>query len=772
LVKINDRILWLLLISLLGYGYTHAIPIRDIQYTTDPSGNSPLNGSSVTISGVITAVTMKGDTARFFMQDDAAPWSGIYVYERVVRSPKPEVGDSLGLAGAITEYYGMTEISTSSGGYYELFKKGCPLPAAQVVPAAYVKTGSPEAEAYEDVRVEIRNVRVITSANSYNEWSISDGSDTCWVNDLCTSFAALGYTPMAGDTLYSVRGVVDYAYSVFKIEPVQLGDIVKYTNPVVTDGYPQRFKNNVSTHTVIKATFNKPINPATVTNATFTVNGKRVFSYPSDSIVPNAQRTEFTYYPHDTLMLRDTITVVLRTGIADSLGYSLMGLFTWNFYTPTPLVVKSSIPANGNTGVPKAITPNVTFNNPLNPAFVSSDKFKMIRQDSSTVAVSVYFDSAKNVCFLQPVVKFLPGEPVKLWISHHLQDFQGQTLDGNGDGAAVDSTIDDLTISFTTIVDAIGLGEVQQPDTSGYISQYNGQTVTVEGVVTSPSSTGSTYIQDATGGVNVYSSSYSFALGQRVVITGSILEYKGTTELQGISSMTNWGMAYSLPAPKALLYNQFPTEAIEGQLIQFDGTISSPPSYAGGGYNMEVRNGNSAIAVRMTETAGFTSSVVNNFRLGTKVRTTGIASQYDAYAPYSSGYQVFLRHPASYTYNGTQYPADIELLADSVLPSNASQIVNILPNPFSPDYGEVAAIEVNAPAADHLTLRIYDLKGRLVRTLLNNTMGGHQIVPWEGTDQMNRRVNIGIYIVHLRCVAADGKTTDQTKLLVMGTKLK
>jgi hypothetical protein len=33
-------------------------------------------------------------------------------------------------------------------------------------------------------------------------------------------------------------------------------------------------------------------------------------------------------------------------------------------------------------------------------------------------------------------------------------------------------------------------------------------------------------------------------------------------------------------------------------------------------------------------------------------------------------------------------------------------------------------------------------------------------------------VNIGIYIVHLRCVAADGKTTDQTKLLVMGTKLK
>jgi DNA/RNA endonuclease YhcR with UshA esterase domain len=712
---------------------------------------------------------MKGDTARYFLQDAAAPWSGIYIYERVVRNPKPEVGDSISVAGSVTEYYGMTELSTSSGGYYELLKKGCPVPAAQVVPASYIRTGSSQAEAYEDVRVEVRNVRVVTSPNSYNEWSISDGGDTCWVNDLCASFAALGYTPVAGDTLYGVKGVVDYAYSVFKIEPVQLGDIVKYTNPVVVDGFPGRYSNNVSTRTVIRAVFNKPIDTTTVTAATFTVNGKRVFSYPPDSIKADPTRTIFTYYVHDTLMLRDTITVALRTGIRDSTGYSLMGIFSWVFYTSTPLIVKSSIPAEGNSGVPRGISPNLTFNNPLDPASVTPDKFSLLRQDNSLMPVTVIYDSMKNACYIHSSGDFASGETVRLGISHQIRDFNGQTLDGNGDGIAQDSTSDDLTISFRIISNAVPLDQVQMPDSLGYDSRYNGQVVTVEGVITSPSSTGSTYIQDSKGGANIYYSGASFNLGQRLVITGTVLEYNGTTEITSLSSINNWGYAAILPKPKVLLYNQFPTEQIEGILVGFDGTISSPPSYAGGGYNMNVRNGESPIALRFSQSAGFELSELT---LGRKVRVTGVVSQYDSYTPYNSGYQIIPRFATAYSFNGENYGPDIYFLTDSVLPSSSAQIAAIQPNPFSPDLGEVANIEINAPITDHLTLRIYDLKGRLVKNLLNNALGGHQIVPWDGTDEMHRRANIGIHIVHLRSVAADGKTTDQTKLLVLGTKLK
>lgn len=663
MVKINNKMIWLLLAIILGYGYAQAVSIRDIQYTTDPSGNSPLNGQVVTISGVVTGVVKVGTYANklYYIQDGYGAWNGIYCYDR---NNTVSLGDSVSVTGTAVEYNNLTEISPVSS--FQLLKSNCALPLPVVLPTDSFATGSPVAEAYECVLVSTGKVRVTSTPNSYNEWLIATNTVACMVNDGIDLITNLGYTPVVNDTLVTVIGILDYNYGDFKIEPRITKDIITFRPPYIMAAFPK----------------------------------------------------------------------------------------------------------NNDTKVPAAITPNIYFSKAMDPATITADKFVLTMGNGNIVPLNIYYDEVNQNCIMNTNTTFALGETLNLWISHNIYDTLGQSLDGNKNGIAVDSTSDDVNIRFVIIPSITLLSEVQKPDTSGYNSNLNGQTVIVEGVVTSPSSTGSTYIQDATGGVNVYSSSYSFALGQRVVITGSVLEYKGTTELQGISSMINWGMAYSLPAPKALLYNQFPTEAIEGRLIQFDGTISSPPSYAGGGYNMEARNGNSVIAIRMMEVAGFTSNVVSNYKLGTKMRITGIASQYDAYVPYSTGYQVFLRSPSAYMYNGIQYPADIELLADSILPSSTSQIVNILPNPFSPDYGELANIEVNAPATDHLTLRIYDLKGRLVRTLLNNAMGGHQIVPWEGTDQMNRRVNIGMYIVHLRCVAADGKTTDQTKILVMGTKLK
>jgi flagellar hook assembly protein FlgD len=118
------------------------------------------------------------------------------------------------------------------------------------------------------------------------------------------------------------------------------------------------------------------------------------------------------------------------------------------------------------------------------------------------------------------------------------------------------------------------------------------------------------------------------------------------------------------------------------------------------------------------------------------------------------------------------YPADIEVIADLTPAADSPTIVGVSPNPFSPDRGEVAWMELNAPATDRLTLRIYDLKGRLVRTCLNNAPGGHQNFPWDGKDNMGRRANIGIYIAHLRCVSPQGGNVDRTKLVVLGTPLE
>ncbi len=64
------------------------------------------------------------------------------------------------------------------------------------------------------------------------------------------------------------------------------------------------------------------------------------------------------------------------------------------------------------------------------------------------------------------------------------------------------------------------------------------------------------------------------------------------------------------------------------------------------------------------------------------------------------------------------------------------------------------------------------MKGRLVKTCLNNVPGGHQYYYWDGTDDSSRRANIGMYIAHLRSVTAEGAISNKTKIIVLGTPLK
>ncbi len=82
--------------------------IYDIQHTVDPSGDSPLNGQTVTIEGVVTAANYNG----FFVTDAAGPWNSIYVYTDAAGCAV-EDGDGVTVTGVVDEYFNMTEITQS-----------------------------------------------------------------------------------------------------------------------------------------------------------------------------------------------------------------------------------------------------------------------------------------------------------------------------------------------------------------------------------------------------------------------------------------------------------------------------------------------------------------------------------------------------------------------------------------------------------------------------------------------------------------------------------
>lgn len=82
------------------------------------------------------------------------------------------------------------------------------------------------------------------------------------------------------------------------------------------------------------------------------------------------------------------------------------------------------------------------------------------------------------------------------------------------------------------------------------------------------------------------------------------------------------------------------------------------------------------------------------------------------------------------------------------------------PNPFNP----ITTISFSLPEAGIPQLRIFNLKGQLVKTLATDILypaGKHSII-WNGTDEQNRAVSSGVYFYRL-----EFEGTSQTRKMVM-----
>ncbi len=218
---------WVLALAGSVHAQTAYIPVRiaEIQYTEDPAGGSPLEGARVTFTGVVTAgpdVWQFGLTG-FFVQDEEAPWSGIYVYTGNFTGTLPplDIGDSVQVWGTVTEYNGVTEISPLDS--VRVLARRVRMPRPLPVRAGWVCTGCDSAEAYEGVLVQVDEAVVVNPNLGFGEWMISDGGpgDTVRVDDA----AGYAYTPASGDSLLAVVGVLHYAYGASKIEPRGDGDL-------------------------------------------------------------------------------------------------------------------------------------------------------------------------------------------------------------------------------------------------------------------------------------------------------------------------------------------------------------------------------------------------------------------------------------------------------------------------------------------------------------------------------------------------------------------
>ncbi|HOP26737.1 MAG TPA: hypothetical protein PLM22_08460 [Candidatus Sabulitectum sp.] len=296
-----------------------------------------------------------------------------------------------------------------------------------------------------------------------------------------------------------------------------------------------------------------------------------------------------------------------------------------------------------------------------------------------------------------------------------------------------------------------------------------GQTVTISGVATCETTLFSTsgvsfYVQDATAGINVYAYEAPMDLmpGEEWEITGEIKVYNGLTEISP-SSVDDYEYVGNpgMPQPVQLLRNQPVSESLEGMLLAAGNpglvqwvTVATSPSYAGGGYNFDVWNGQTVIPVRVNETTGIDVSGISQ---GTRLFLKGIGGQYDSTEPYDSGYQLLPR-----------YQTDITVFNPAI--DNYFHL-DVSGNPFAPVLGETCTIEYGGPQGVRFNLTVYDRAGRDLAGLAINSPAG-DVFSWDGRDDMNQYLPMGQYLLLLEAVYPDGDRLTTTETVVIAAPLE
>ncbi len=111
----------------------------------------------------------------------------------------------------------------------------------------------------------------------------------------------------------------------------------------------------------------------------------------------------------------------------------------------------------------------------------------------------------------------------------------------------------------------------------------------------------------------------------------------------------------------------------------------------------------------------------------------------------------------------------------TVTPSSSS--VSFSPNPFSPDgdgWEDFTLIHFELPLrVSVIRITIFDVKGRLIRTLANNEPAGATgNIVWDGNDDDGRKARIGMYVVILEGVDQGGGVVETAKgVVVLAAKL-
>ncbi len=194
--------------------------------------------------------------------------------------------------------------------------------------------------------------------------------------------------------------------------------------PVVVSTDPAAGAINVPTNKIITATFNEPMDPASINTETFVL--KQGTTQIFGTVTYSGLVATFT--PSGPLTANTVYTALITNRVKDPAKNAMIADYTWTFNTGAVPTVVATNPVNGATdvGFNKIIT--ATFSTNMDPLTINSTTF-VVRQGVTPVAGTVSY--AGMIATFTPSNPLIPNAAYTATITTGAKDVGGNALAAN-----------------------------------------------------------------------------------------------------------------------------------------------------------------------------------------------------------------------------------------------------------------------------------------------------------------------------------------------------
>ena len=201
--------------------------------------------------------------------------------------------------------------------------------------------------------------------------------------------------------------------------------------PAVTSVSPLSGGTGVSATTQVKATFDQPLDPATVTTSSVSLKTTSGGTAVPATVGYDAATQSVTLTPSSPLADATTYTARIETVVKSDEGTPLSGVVTWSFTTaaPAPPAVTSTSPSTGATGIGAATAPTATFTTAMDTSTLTSSNVTLTPSGGSPIAATVSYASATRTATITPSALLSPSTTYTATASTAVKSAVGRRAD-------------------------------------------------------------------------------------------------------------------------------------------------------------------------------------------------------------------------------------------------------------------------------------------------------------------------------------------------------